>query len=179
MTSARTKPFLTVGRPWDVAMKVLMRTSVVTLGLLLCAQASLRLLQLPATVVFVFVAILLLLVLILALILRRRFEERLRDLLYLATGVACLPIPPLLIFILALVLRLRFGWRLRDLLPGLLLLEPFVLRAISSYFDFKLLDSGTLTWFLFVNLFLALPWMVGIAVGSAVTARRLRTCETL
>ena len=77
-----------------------------------------------------------------------------------------------LIFILALAFRVWLQWSIRDLLVGLLPFEVILLLCIayfSGYTGLDIFDRFNLSWFFGLNLFVGLPWLAGIAIGSVVS----------
>jgi hypothetical protein len=118
-------------------MKLLIRTTIATVGLLLSVAVGFGLLQLCAAV--------------------RPCA---------AVSVVFVALLPLLIFILPLILRARFGWRVRDLLMGLVPSEILMLIIISKGSGLPLGDPFNWDWFFGLNFILGLPWLAGIAAGS-------------
>jgi hypothetical protein len=75
----------------------------------------------------------------------------------------------ILILILGVVFRRALRWHVLDFLFGLLAAEFLALCTIAYFSGFtglELFDLFNLTWLGFVSLFLGLPWLVGLGVGS-------------
>lgn len=68
-----------------------------------------------------------------------------------------------------LALRYAFRWSWISLLGGLVIIEVATLLLIGHFSGSEgadLLTSFNLRWLAFVNIFIAIPWLVGVASGS-------------
>lgn len=71
-----------------------------------------------------------------------------------------------LLIISSMVLRYIFRWSWLSLLGGLALVEVIVLLLIGYFSGADLLSPFNLRSLLFANIFIAIPWLIGITVGS-------------
>jgi len=76
-----------------------------------------------------------------------------------------------LILIVAFSLRRRSRWPLSHLLAALIPTQIILLLGISAFSGYTgthILDTFNLEWLLTLDLFIALPWVIGVTVGSLV-----------
>ncbi len=70
---------------------------------------------------------------------------------------------------LAVVLRRGLRWRVLDFVLGLVAAELVTLVVIANFSGFagwELFDRFNLSWLAGMNLFIGLPWLVGLGAGS-------------
>lgn len=75
----------------------------------------------------------------------------------------------ILICVLAIVLRRWRGWSVVDFLGALLGVELFtfcVIAQISGLTGLEMFDHFNLSWLGTMSLFIAPPWVLGLALGS-------------
>lgn len=75
----------------------------------------------------------------------------------------------ILTLLLSTFLRGAREWRIVDLLLGIVPIESATFFAISHLSGFdgsEILHPFNLEWFALLNLFVGLPWVIGILVGS-------------
>ena len=71
-----------------------------------------------------------------------------------------------LIAIVAFVLRLYFKWEATELIIGLLPFEGILLFVISYFSGANFWERFAIEWLLGLNLYVALPWLVGSVLAS-------------
>jgi hypothetical protein len=62
----------------------------------------------------------------------------------------------------------RLRWKLTNLLIALLIIEIltlFIIGDFSGYSGFEIFDSFNLDWLLYLNIFIGLPWLLGLLPG--------------
>jgi hypothetical protein len=75
----------------------------------------------------------------------------------------------ILILMIAVVLRVGFRWPITELLASLVCAEVLTLCVIAHFTDFtwlELFDSFNLSWLDTMTMFIAVPWLAGLLVGS-------------
>jgi hypothetical protein len=71
-----------------------------------------------------------------------------------------------LILVFAVVVRRAFRWRASDFILGLLAVEAIVIRLIAHVSGLSGFEALDLSWLAFINLFIGLPWLLGLGAGS-------------
>lgn len=74
-----------------------------------------------------------------------------------------------LLALLALFLRGKLRWRPANLVGALLIMEIAILLLISYFSGYggrQLVNGFNLSWLLFLNIFVGLPWLAGLATGQ-------------
>ena len=82
-----------------------------------------------------------------------------------------------LIFLLAAVLRAWRRWPVVEFIGTLVCAELFTLGVIGHFSGFiwlELFDSFNLSWLRTMSVFIAVPWLVGLLVGSLLLGFRRR-----
>ena len=86
----------------------------------------------------------------------------------------------ILIFSLAAVLRVWRRWPVVEFLGAVGCAEFFTLCVIAHFSGFtwlELFDSFNLSWLARMSVFIAVPWLVGLLVGSLLLRVRQRVCN--
>jgi len=81
----------------------------------------------------------------------------------------------ILIFIFAIILRLGYRWPAKVLVLSIipvLVLTLLCIASFSGYTGTDLFHSFNVEWFVYLNRFIGLPWLAGIAVASIVLSRK-------
>lgn len=81
----------------------------------------------------------------------------------------------ILIFIFAVLLRLGYRWPVKVLVLSIipvLVLTLLCIAYFSGYTGSDLFDKFNVEWFVYLNLFMGLPWLAGIAVASIALNRK-------
>ena len=71
-----------------------------------------------------------------------------------------------LIVVFSSILRAKYKWSLGSLFASLIPVELFTMLIIMSGSGSFSVDFFNLQWLLFLNLFIALPWAIGVGIGS-------------
>lgn len=74
-------------------------------------------------------------------------------------------ISSVLVVILTFLLCVKWKWSLTSLLLSLIPIEIVTLITIMFYSGSHSLDSFNLSWLMFLNRYMALPWIIGIGIG--------------
>ena len=75
----------------------------------------------------------------------------------------------ILILIASIILRYKFKWQSLQMLIALLPTQLIILLCISYFSGFtgtEIFDSFNLLWLLFIDLFVVVPWIIGIFIGN-------------
>lgn len=75
----------------------------------------------------------------------------------------------ILIFLVAVVLRAGFRWLVAELFASVVCAEVFTLCVIAHFTGFtwlEIFDRFNLSWLGTMSVFIAVPWMAGLLVGS-------------
>jgi len=73
------------------------------------------------------------------------------------------------LLVLSILFRGFLRWRLLNLMIALFIVEIITLTIIayfSGYTGIGILDSFNLEWLAFMNIFIGLPWLLGLGTGS-------------
>lgn len=77
----------------------------------------------------------------------------------------------LLLLLLATVLRVFLRWRLLDFLAIVVVIQALTLMAINHFTGFswsEIFHWFNLSWLGMLSVFTALPWMLGVALGTGI-----------
>lgn len=84
----------------------------------------------------------------------------------------------ILIFIFAIILRFGYHWPVKVLVLSIIPILGLTLLGIgifSGYIGTDLLNPFNIMWFFYLNLFIGIPWLVGIGVASIALSRKNNT----
>lgn len=72
----------------------------------------------------------------------------------------------ILISLFSILLRAKYKWSLSSLLISLIPVEMVTMFMVMSGSGSFSIDSFNLRWLAGLNLYIALPWLIGIGIGS-------------
>lgn len=72
----------------------------------------------------------------------------------------------ILISLFSIFLRAKYKWSLTSLLVSLIPVEVVTMFMIMSGSGSFSIDNFNLRWLTWLNLYIALPWLIGIGIGS-------------
>lgn len=81
----------------------------------------------------------------------------------------------ILIFVFSVLLRYRFKWPGKQMLIFLLpnqLIILLVISYFSGYSGTEYFNEFNLHWLLYIDFFIALPWIMGIITGSIILNKK-------
>ncbi len=78
----------------------------------------------------------------------------------------------IILFVSAMAFRVWLRWSWVALLGGLAITEIFTLWIIAYFSGAELFSLFNLRWLLYINIYIALPWLAGAAIGSGIILLR-------
>lgn len=78
----------------------------------------------------------------------------------------------------AAVLRIRLRWSCASLVGGLALIEGLALLTIGYFSGTDLFSTRNLRWLASINIYIGLPWIIGVAIGSGILRLGLRRVKS-